>query len=142
MNHLTDRKRKITAALTGLGDTADTVAATLISHHVTGRRRDPHRCPIANYLFDQNVLHRATPGEGVGRLFIYLTITDQYELDESAAVLIPTPVAEFLRRFDTRDPAPWPELVAADSPPGTTPNGTEPATDQPAPPTASEDPTP
>lgn len=42
-----------TQLVAALGDTATEIARTLANKGITGKREDPERCPIANYLTEQ-----------------------------------------------------------------------------------------
>jgi hypothetical protein len=77
---------------------ADAVAARLAGLGIRGRRSHPRNCPVANALS-----HRFSSTWWVLDSHTKIPGTDM-------AVGIPTPVREFMERFDA-EPSPYPELV-------------------------------
>lgn len=87
-------------ALAALPDTADGIAAHLTAKGIRGVPADSYCCPVANYLTGAG-FWAASVGD------IRIEVVDDDSGSEEAVT--PKPVADFLRRFDSRE---WPELVS------------------------------
>jgi len=91
-------QEELETVVCNLGTTADRVAQALKAHHITGRRGQPHSCPIANYVKEQCGL----PLADVSASPLYLGITYRKPNEDVGYFEIPTPepVAQFITFFD------------------------------------------
>jgi hypothetical protein len=83
------------AALAALGDTANTIANTLLDRGHTGARGDGCDCPIAAYL-------RAVFGD------VHVEVLDEEIYVGGVVIATPDPVRAFIQCFDTAHE--YPEL--------------------------------
>jgi hypothetical protein len=101
-------RNEVTTLLSGLGDSAEDVVATLAGEGVRGLPRDRNNCAIARYL---NAVLGADPhlrGVVVGSSKLWVRRAPWW----SAATLveIPVPVQQFISLFDSDA---YPQLLAA-----------------------------
>lgn len=111
---------KPTDNLTALGETSDAVARTLIDKGIRGNRQAATICPVANYLTSCG-FHGVRVGMTFARVQVEdvvdpTTMTLPFDATTVGALeyqenmlryLLPTPVRDFIKRFDNGE---FPEL--------------------------------
>ena len=92
---------QVNELLRDLGDSSFVVAATLQSMGVTGLRRNSSSCPLARYIHAATVADRRVAKVQVDRRVV--AITRRSWFSKRVMVALPTPLQEFVIRFDRGD---------------------------------------